>query len=164
MSGTSILCSRYLIRTKPFFINLQKDVSLQEYRSLITRTNNPKTNRPKFYEFWKKPPYTKVQKCMILYQFAVIIALYDYWCYTRSPFRGMDTPQILVLDAFGSLNIFPIVRIIYRILPDYIRKRLMIMSNAPDLSCPIQDLYDCKRENPYQVEEVLQDKVWRVGY
>ena len=26
------------------------------------------------------------------------------------------------------------------------------------------DLYDCKGQNPYQVKEILEDKVWRVSY
>merc|ERR1719322_741173 len=26
------------------------------------------------------------------------------------------------------------------------------------------DLYDCKKETPYTIEEILTDKVWRVGY
>ena len=36
--------------------------------------------------------------------------------------------------------------------------------NAPKPEEPIFDVYDCTKETPYEIEEVLKDKVWNVTY
>ena len=50
----------------------------------------------------------------------------------------------------------------------WLRRNIIILrflyKGAPDPSSPILDPYDCNGENPYQIEEVLEKKVWRVGY
>ena len=34
----------------------------------------------------------------------------------------------------------------------------MYAKQGPDLSNPMLDLYDCKKETPYTIEELLKDK------
>ena len=36
--------------------------------------------------------------------------------------------------------------------------------NAPNPNDPVKDMYDCIQESPYEIEEVLKDKVWKVVY
>ena len=36
--------------------------------------------------------------------------------------------------------------------------------NAPNPNDPVKDMYDCIQESPYEIEEVLKDKVWKVIY
>ena len=36
----------------------------------------------------------------------------------------------------------------------------MYAKQGPDLSNPMLDLYDSKKETPYTIEEILEDKGW----
>jgi len=72
----------------------------------------------------------------------------------------VDPPQMKIL----GINIFPLMTKILRLLPDHMRKQSVIKKSAPDPNSPMLDLFSCKGENPYQIEEVLSDTVWRVGY
>ena len=40
----------------------------------------------------------------------------------------------------------------------------MVKQNAPNPDSPLLDYYDCKKETPYEIEEVLEGKVWKVMY
>ena len=44
------------------------------------------------------------------------------------------------------------------------RRQTLVKMNAPKPEQPVLDYYDCKKETPYEIEEVLQDKVWNVSY
>ena len=35
---------------------------------------------------------------------------------------------------------------------------MYVKQGAPDQSKPMLDLYDCKKESPYTIEEILKDK------
>jgi len=74
-----------------------------------------------------------------------------------------STPAEDIKMKVMGLNIFPIVRTFMKLQSDAKRKE-MYAKQGPDLSNPMLDLYDCKKETPYTIEEILTDKVWRVGY
>ena len=38
------------------------------------------------------------------------------------------------------------------------KRKQMYAKQGPDLSNPMLDLYDCKKETPYAIEELLKDK------
>ena len=44
------------------------------------------------------------------------------------------------------------------------RKETIIKMGAPKPDSPVLDMYDCTKVSPYQTEEVLADKVWKVAY
>ena len=44
------------------------------------------------------------------------------------------------------------------------RKQTIIKMGAPKPDSPVLDMYDCAKVSPYQTEEVLADKVWKVAY
>merc|ERR1712228_538438 len=62
-----------------------------------------------------------------------------------------------------GLNIFPILRTFMKLQSDQKRKQ-MYAKQGPDLSNPMLDLYESRKETPYTIEEILEDKVWKVGY
>ena len=44
------------------------------------------------------------------------------------------------------------------------RRQTLVKMNAPKPEEPTYDKYDCIKETPYEIEEVLKDKVWSVSY
>ena len=64
-----------------------------------------------------------------------------------------------------GVNVFPMVKAGMKFQSDAKRREQTVSMSAPDPEGkPVLDWYDCKGENPYTVEEILPDKVWRVGY
>jgi hypothetical protein len=79
-----------------------------------------------------------------------------------NPMENLKPPSMPAMG--GYLNIFPMVKGIFKWLPDSTRKNIAIKNGAPNLKDPILDPYDCNGKNPYHVEEVLANKVWKVTY
>jgi len=68
--------------------------------------------------------------------------------------------------TFLGINWFPVVRGAFNLWnrTELKRKQTIIQMNAPKPSNPLMDMYDCKQESPYETQEVLKDKVWKVAY
>ena len=75
-------------------------------------------------------------------------------------FKDMEDFKLRVM----GVNVFPMVKAGLKWQSDQKRRETTVSMSAPDPNNPILDLYDCKGENPYTIEEILADKVWRVGY
>ena len=63
-----------------------------------------------------------------------------------------------------GLNVLPAFKKVLKLQSDNKRRETTAQMSAPDPKRPVLDLFDCKRENPYTIEEILEGKVWRVGY
>ena len=73
-------------------------------------------------------------------------------------FKDMEDFKLRVM----GVNVFPMVKAGLKWQSEQKRRESTISMSAPDPDNPILDLYDCKGENPYTIEEILPDKVWRV--
>ena len=63
-----------------------------------------------------------------------------------------------------GVNVLPAYKKALQFTSDQKRKETIAQMGAPDPKKPALDLYDCKKENPYTIEEILEGKIWRVGY
>ena len=63
-----------------------------------------------------------------------------------------------------GVNVLPAFKKVLKLQSDTKRRETTAQMSAPDPKKPVLDLYDCKQENPYTTEEVLEGKVWRVRY
>ena len=46
----------------------------------------------------------------------------------------------------------------------HLKKNSSLIKGAPKKDFPMLDIYDYNGQNPYEIEEVLPGKIWRVGY
>ena len=80
---------------------------------------------------------------------------------TMDDIKDMEDFKLKVM----GVNVFPMVKAGMKFQSDAKRREQTVSMSAPDPEGkPVLDWYDCKGENPYTVEEILPDKVWRVGY
>jgi len=65
-----------------------------------------------------------------------------------------------------GINIFPIFKGVFKIMnrTEEKRRQTLIKMNAPKSDDMWMDMYDGIKENPYKIEEVLENKVWKVMY
>ena len=72
-------------------------------------------------------------------------------------------PEEFKIKVLG-LNVLPAFKKVLKLQSDNKRRETTAQMSAPDPKRPVLDLYDCKKENPYTIEEILERRVWRVGY
>lgn len=72
----------------------------------------------------------------------------------------VEEPKIVA----KGFNILPFIKIILGLLPNSTKTNNLVKEGAPKPGSPLRDKYDCNKEDPYDIQEVVPNKIWKVQH
>jgi len=90
----------------------------------------------------------------------LLVVLYRSMFGTKKFHVEVEKPKIMA----KGFNILPVIQLVLSILPNSIKRNGLVKGGAPKPGSQPRDTFDCNKEDPYAIEEIVPNKVWKVQH